>query len=435
MRLGLLLIVLSYSASALAQERDLFAPYEKIIVTRIEYTGNNVTKDYVITRELHTLVGQPFSWNILQDDLQRLDNLGIFSSIEVVPSDYEGGVGLELRFRELPWLIPYLKFKFTEENGWSIGPTVTSVNMFGRDIYLSGFALFGGTTQFSAKFTWPWITGNHVSLDATGEHLSRANELYTFDEASDEITPWVGMYLGETGRLRGTISYFAIESDRDSVTLSPDKRDDMIRIGAAIGYDRRDAWQNPHEGWELELEVMKTGGFLGGDGDFTTTTVDVRRYQPLFDQRQTLSLGFLTSLRRGTVGTDIPIYMQYNMGGANTIRGYDINELGVRLFGKNQAIFTAEYDYLLMPIREYIIIKWPVTFGLEASAFLDFGTAWSTSAEFNSDRRKLGYGIGLRALVPGINVARFDLGISEEGDFMFHLGLWPKFDAQRLRLR
>jgi len=433
----LALVLVAIWPDAANAEFDLtnLKPYDKITVTKIDLTGDNVTKDYVISRELETRVGEPLSIAVLGRDLSRLDNLGIFSSIQVNPSDYEGGVALEFVFRELPWILPYLKFKYTEANGWSVGPTVTSVNMLGRDIYLSGYVLVGGTTTFSVRLTWPWIKGNHVSLFMIAEHLEYTNIFYDFEETDDEFTPWIGRYIWEHGRMRGTVAYFGVSSDVDGRTLDPDNQDHFMRIGAAVGYDRRDSWQNPHEGWWEEIEAFTTGGWLPGDGDFNTITLDLRRYQPAFNERQTLTMGGLLTYQSGTVGTDIPVYMQYNLGGANTIRGHTVDGLAQTLFGKNQLIFTAEYDFLLMPIEEYIAIKWPVTLGIEATLFVDSGIAWSDNADFNTERWHSGFGFGLRALVPGIEVARFDIGFNLQGGTEFHFGLRSKFDAQRLRLR
>lgn len=422
--------------ATLAQKADEehYSQFEGKPITEITITGNNVTKEFVITREIHSKVGEPFQLDTMRDDVTRLSNLGIFTSITVTPTTTADGVALEYRVRELPWIIPYLKFKYNETDGWSIGPTVSSVNLLGRDIYLSGYWLFGGANTFSVQLSYPWITGNHVSLDLTWRNLDRENIFYDFQEESDEITPWVGTYLGENGRLGGTVSYFGYGSDKPGKTLNPNNRDDMFRIGAVIGYDSRDNWQNPNRGWQNEIQFLKTGGFMGGDGDFTTTTIDLRRYQPTFE-RQTVSLGTLASLQTGTVGEDIPIYMQYNLGGANTIRGHSVDDLGKRFHGKNQFIATVEYDYLLMPITEYNILRWAVTLGIEATLFADTGIAWDHNDEFDTNHFKSGFGIGLRALVPAVDVVRFDLGFNLQGGAEFHLGIWPKFEAQRERIR
>ena len=93
--------------------------------------------------------------------------------------------------------------------------------------------------------------------------------------------------------------------------------------------------------------MLSKSGILGGGSDFWTYTIDVRRYEPLA-ARHTLALFSLASLRTGRVGEDIPVYLQFNLGGTNTVRGWT---LGARE-GKNQFINTLEYRYELTLIAK-----------------------------------------------------------------------------------
>jgi outer membrane protein assembly factor BamA len=367
----------------------------------------------------------------LEEGYINLENLSIFGSIEIDVKEKGDGVALEYTFREMPSFIPYLAFRYTEENGFSVGPAISSVNLTGRAIGLSGRLLFGGTTQMIIKMKWPWITGDYrLSLDLDANHIVREDKLNEFEETSTELTPWFGRWLGETGRLQGMAGYFRMESDTVGITLDPDQADDFFQAGGSIGIDTRDSWRTPHHGWEGELELV---GFAGS-GNFLTTILDIRRFQPL-SERQTLFLGWLTSLRTGTVGEDVPVYLQYRMGGANSIRGYDIDKLGRTLYGKNQMIGTFEYQFNILPLRAYNFMKWSAALGIQLAAFSDVGIAWSDDNEFTWDRTKTGFGLGVRLLVPGTEMTRFDVGFNPDGDVYFHFGNWFKWTAQRFRLR
>lgn len=415
-------------------------PHSGKLVVDLTISGNNVTKYYVIRREIHTAEGDTLSLETIKKDIERLKNLGIFADITILPTQYSNGVGLEFEFREMPWIFPYVAFRYTEENGWSVGPALTSVNLFGRAISVSGRWLFGGTNTFDLLFNWPWLTGNHISLKLSASHLVRDQVVLDFEEDSWEVSPWVGTWIGETGRLEGTLSWFQMKADKPNRTLDPDNQDNILRLGGRIGYDNRDSWRNPHRGWWHEIQVMKAGGRLSGNGDFWAVDFDLQRYQPI-TRRQTLILGWLTTLQSGQVGVDVPSYLQYFMGGANSIRGYEFDVLGKDLFGKNQMIVTVEYQYLVTAIRPIPIWKWAIAAGLEVAAFTDTGIAWETSPEldvndaFAWDRFKTGVGIGLRFLVPSVDVIRADFAVGEDGNFQFHFAVWPKLYAQRLRVR
>jgi outer membrane protein insertion porin family len=435
----ILLLLVPLPVLAVPQVEHL-QPVQGRLVVDITITGNAVTKEYVIRREIHTSVSDTLSIVTVGRDIERLKNLGIFADIQVIPTDYSHGVGLEYRVREMPWIVPYVAFRYTEENGWSIGPAASSVNLLGRDILLSGRLLIGGANTFELMFDWPWITGNHTGVELRSAALIRDQVILKFEEESYEVSPWATTWLGETGRLAGTVGWFQMNADSSGRTLSSDNTDNFMRIGGRLGYDNRDSWRNPHRGWWHELQVRKAGGSLPGDGDFWTLDFDLQRYQPL-TYRQTLVLGWLTTLQTGQVDVDVPAYLQYFMGGANSIRGYDFEELGSRLFGKNQMIVTVEYQYLVTDIRPIPLWKWAIAAGLEVALFSDTGIAWETDPSlglddhFGWDRFKTGVGVGLRLLVPSVDVIRVDFAFSEDGDFQFHFAVWPKLYAQRLRVR
>jgi outer membrane protein assembly factor BamA len=132
---------------------------------------------------------------------------------------------------------------------------------------------------------------------------------------------------------------------------------------------------------------------------------------------------------------DVPTYMNYFMGGANTIRGYGVTDLGEELSGKNQLLGTAEYSVTLVPLRRWDIWKISLRLGLEAAVFADAGIAWTESRELAMKRARGGLGGGLRLLVPGSEMIRLDVGWSPESGFRFHFANGTKPKAQRARLR
>ena len=273
----------------------------------------------------------------------------------------------------------------------------------------------------------PWFAGDHISYDIHFFQRDRKNELDDFNELSSEITGKIGAYLGEHGRVGGRIGFLSLGSDTDGTTLSDDNRDNIPSLGAYLGYDDRDLVTNPHRGWWSEVDVSKSAG----DADFWTFIVDVRRYQPIV-KRHTLALFSLLTLQTGDVGTDIPVYLDFHIGGTNTIRGWDLDGR----FGKNQFINTVGYRYNLVEPRPFEVFGTQLHLGLQLSAFGDFGHAWDESNEFKLENFIEGYGFGVRLLVPFVEMIRMDFGWGEPGGGMrFHFGLFEKPVMQRFRVR
>lgn len=412
------------------------APFQGRTLTSIEVVGREVTRENVVDREIRSKVGEPLDLLTVHDDVGRLRNLQIFSEIEVEgEADGPGGVRLRYVVREMPPWLPLLALTYTEENGFSVGPGLVAYNLGGRDIDVSAKAFFGGTTQYQAMFNWPWMAGsNHLGLNVQAAHRVREDSLNEFEEKSDELTPRLSRFLGEHGRIAGMFSLFVMHSDQPGKTLSPDNTDSLIRFGGSVGWDTRDDWNNPRRGWLNELEVWKTGGALGGDGDFWTVNADVRRWLPV-GRRQRLLLSGLLTLQSGRVGEQIPVYLQYHLGGANTIRGYDVEVLGRRLYGKNQLLGTLEHSFTLVPTRRFDIWKLSFRLGLELALFADGGIAWSEAPDFAWRRARGGIGAGLRVLTPVSEMVRLDVGWSPEEGFHFHFAGGSKPKRQRERLR
>jgi outer membrane protein assembly factor BamA len=410
---------------------DALAAFAGRELTAIVLVGYDTTRDEVIRREVESRVGEPLSLESVAADVQRLDNLQIFAEI-VVSAEADGdGARLTFRFKEMPPWLPWAGFSYTEQDGFSAGPKLSALNLGGRAVSLGARAYFGGAKQYSARLTWPWILPrNRTTLDFYGARLKRTDTLNEFKETSYEFTPELSRYLGKHGRLEAKLSLFRMHSDVAGKTLDTDNKDTLPRAGAAIGWDTRDSWRVPRMGWQNELELWYTGG----DGNSWSATLDLRRWVPL-TRRQRLLVSSLTSLQSGTVGVDLPEYLLYRMGGANSIRGYSIDELGRTLYGKNQQIGTLEYSLNLVGVRRFDFWKFAVSMGLDFAVFADAGIAWSEPEDLAMRRARGGLGGGLRLLVPGSEMVRFDVGWSPEGGFHFHFASGSKPVAQRQRIR
>jgi outer membrane protein assembly factor BamA len=426
-----LFAVFFFSSPAWAQlDTGALGPLQGGVVSSITFAGLKHTRPFVVSREIETAVGRPLQLDVLAADLRRLDNLGIFASVAATGQAEGDGVGLTVTVRESIRGVGFPSVSYSEQNGWSYGAGATLLNLLGRNILLSGRALFGGVETYAVKLTDPWFAGNHAGYEIGFASLERSDKLNEFREQSDELAPWVTTHIGRKGRLGGTAGFFQMRADVPGKTLSASNLDRFARFGVQAGYDSRDSWRAPRSGWQGEFEIWR----VQGSGDFWSMIVDVRRFQPL--GRQKLELSGLLSMQSGTVGEDVPEYFQYRVGGANSIRGYEIDKLGREIFGKNQLLTTAEYVVTLLERRYFNPLgKFPIMLGIEATFFGDAGTAWSDPNAFAIDRFRGGAGAGLRILIPAIDQIRLETGWSPSGGVVFHFAAGVKLEKQRQRIR
>jgi outer membrane protein assembly factor BamA len=397
-------------------------------VKEIRISALRYTQREIIIRGLASQLGEPYLKENAERDLKRLDRLGIFSSITIEAIEEGDGVVLAVDVKETFPYIPTISLEISDENGLSIGPGFKSINLGGRAISLSASARFGGATTLGASLENPWFAGNHLSYRLEFDQRNRTNEVDNFTEVSTEINLRLGSYLGEYGRIGGHFNFLSLGSDTPGITLSANDRDNTPSLAFFIGYDSRDLWTSPHQGWWNEVDVSKNGGLLGGDGDFWRVHFDVRRFQPLAS-RHTLAFFSLTTLQTGTVGLEIPSYQDFHLGGTNSIRGWGLDSAR----GKNQSINTLEYRYDLMVPRAFSIFGFTIYFGVQAALFGDLGIAWDDS---QGNRWLDGYGFGIRLLIPYVDMIRFDFAFGEPGAGLTRqFGIGEKAVQQRDRIR
>jgi len=399
---------------------------EEIRLAGLKHTNEQLVRDSLVSR-----IGEPYLEETVARDRERLDRLGIFSAVSVHPSAQDGGVLLEYELKETFPYLPLITADITDADGLTIGPGLKATNLFGRGISFSGAARFGQATTVELQTANPWLPGGHIIYSADGWYRDRYNELDDFNENSFEMD----LRLGRTfrSRLRAGLHliYLSMKSDVDDITLSDDNHDNLHAGGVFFGYDSRDAWSNPHRGWWGEVDLLKVGDPFGGDGDWWRLSLDIRRYHPV-KPRHTLALFAYTALQTGEVGTDIPEYMDFGIGGTNSVRGWD---LGARQ-AKNELIGTAEYRYVFREKRPIKVFGATFHLGLEAALFGDAGIVWDEEEEFRSDNIIAGGGVGLRLLIPFVRVVRFDIAYGESGSQLnLHVGAFEKPEKQRQRIR
>ena len=380
----------------------------------------------IVRRHLASRQGMPFHHATLLEDRRRLDALRLFSAIEIRPVAAGDEVVLEVDVKETLRLLPFVALSVTDENGVSAGPAFRGINLLGRGSLTSGSLQFGGMTMVGARVTRPTVTPGAWALDVGAGYRSRRNELFDFnDEISTAIAARAGWNWTDRVQVGGRAELVWFDTGSSDIALSPDGTDHLPAAGLSATYNSLDSLSNPRAGWFGSVDI----GRHFGDADSWSLTVDGRRFQPL-SARTTVSFVAFAAFQSGVAGRDLPEYLQFGIGGENSVRGW---ELGSRV-GKNQAIGTVEYVYSVVPMRPFTVFGRNLYGGLQAAAFSDVGLAWTdhVSASDAID----GYGVGLRLLVPFVDVVRLDLAFGEPGgDARFAVGIRLKADKQRDRVR
>ncbi len=420
------------STSVFSQESQASA--EGKIIKEIRLEGLKRTKEYIVTRELISKVGEPLSQENLDREKNKLELLDIFSEIQIETELVGDEVILAFIFIEIFPILPSIGLKISDENGVSVGGGVKSPNLLGKDIFFSGRLLFGGSKEAEIWIVNPWVTGNHLGYSLEYYHRERDNLITESYEIANEFYLSVGSHLGENGRVGGDFSSINIKSDKPGTTLSPDGKDHTTRLGFYLGYDNRDIIPDTRRGWWSEIAFSWDMRLFKNSSKFVQVDLDIRRFQPLpFWDRHNLAFFSLTTLRTGTVGEDVAPWQVFGIGGTNTVRGW---EFAARK-GKNQFINTLEYRItVIKPRLIHLPFKIKYRGGIGIAVFGDLGIGWDTQDQFKADKFIGGVGVGVRLLLPIVGVLRLDVGWGQPGKSIFlHIGAFEKPVMARRRVR
>ena len=389
------------------------------VLEEIKIEGNKRTKDYVIYRNMNTRVGQVLKRKRIQKDLERLNNIGYFSSVNVEPEAGSelGKVILVVKVKEQKTGTATIGLGYlgggssAVKSGIAGSLSVSERNFKGTGWGAGASAQIGvNTNSLNLSIFNPAINSSRDSIGFTvysQKYVELAQAVPNSDPVAysyydDERTGFTATYghpLSEYLSLFLTLKTENVDlkrsniSDYEPIGLFSGKSNSAILSAV---YDSRDDMFNPLSGTFLNASYQNAGGFLGGTDKFSKTQLEIRKYIPL-GKSTTLALRAWGGILSGQ-GAYTSEY--FYMGGSDTLRGYRDNIF----LGDHMLLFSAE---LRFPIAKLKV--------LSGAIFVDAGNAWfekNGSGKLHTDA-----GVGLRLTLPtlGLGVIRLDYAFGENG--------------------
>jgi outer membrane protein insertion porin family len=266
------------------------AQNKKVLFERINITGNTVTRDKVIRRELKVAEGEYFSGKDLKRSTQNLHRLGFFEDVEVQTrkGTQDDLMVLDIGVKERP------TGAFTVGAGYSsfdsaIGMfSVAQNNLFGTGQKLAATGSIGSrTTEVDVKFTEPWLFDRPLSAEVDVYKFERQYLEYTKDSLGGALRfgfpiGWLDEYT------RGLVGYGYETADiTDVFSGASHVIQEMVGTNVTssmtfgLRRNSKDKPWNTREGSFNSLTYEYAGGPLGGDVGFDRYTVTSGWYFPL----------------------------------------------------------------------------------------------------------------------------------------------------------
>jgi len=389
---------------------------EKIVIE-----GNDKTKEKIISREINIEPGDLFNFEQVKKSLQKIYNLGYFEdvSMKLEPGTEEDTIVLVVKVIEKNTGKFGIGAGYNSEEGLMGFTSYEENNLFGGGQKVEAKIEIGGRTTYKLSFLEPWLGGTPTSFGFevydNVSHKEDKEEKVIIAEYDEERLGGrliFGRKMSDSVKLGLELKSERVTYDLISGALPEGTNEGLTNsLLPTFSYDTRDNVFEPTSGWYHSVSIEKAGGFLGGDYDFTKYNLTLRTYistqfiEDIVDIgsvkkiTDNLSKGVL-ALRAmgGMADTDLPSFAEYQVGGMNTVRGYDLGEFS----GDKSLVFNVEY-------------RFPLAENFQAVLFADWGQAWEIDQSINLGDLKFGRGVGVRFDTP-LGPIRLDYGINEEGE-------------------
>lgn len=432
---------------------------ERCQINEIEITGNKVTRDYVIRREILVQEGQLANKTLMELSRQRVEYLDYFDHNSVewkIHKIDDGKVNLELVVKEKQSGKAGLSLNYTPGAGGKTAAAlicdVSKRNVLGSGVDV-GCGIQGDVSSIKNAFI---DIENPYLFDKNLNFGTRAYMNKTDFEGLDPIEDSVGIAssLGFTSSLLGKRFRASGEFGLESVgyTMPPldaanqsllkssgisaaksfltYKKDwftggNFVRTGIKLEFDQLNYSVNPTKGWKAQWTntlALSSASVSKEDADRVTghsmfkTELDARFYWPLIGHNKLVfsarsRLGFAIPLGKSS---KTPIIQKelFHVGGLHTVRGFKWGEAGPSFkLGEfntpigSKSMFVTNFE-LTAPVGNSSQAP-------HAFVFYDFGAGWSAQtlnlqqAELNfidnnkfALRHSVGFGIKLTAPTP-----------------------------------
>jgi len=399
-------------------------------LSRVTISGNEVTRDKVIRRELDIQEGDLLNSALLEKSQQDIFNLGLFDDVNFQLNDGPEPNTIDLNIEVVERSIGSFNFG----GGWSsLDSFVFSggfayANLFGLAHKINLSATIGSKSQtFNLNYTMPRFLDSPylVGIDA----YKRDRKYTSYDSSSVGGGVRLGRKIFE--RVFGTLKYEYRQVDtkhlKESASHIIKEAEGISKTSSGWLRLSRSSINNvllPTKGFRTRISGEVAGGILQGENDFYKLEFDNNTYIPIYHDfafRFKTEVGYITHYGRSD---KVPIFERYFAGGADTIRGYEERSVGP----KDENGEDIGGNLLTVMTGEFII---PVKKSVRLVAFYDMGNVYGADENFDfSDLRK-SIGVGVRFFSP-LGLLRLDWGYKldrEPGDDPdeFHFGIGALF--------
>ena len=347
----------------------------RIYVERVNITGNNKTRDFVIRRELGFAEGDPFNRSLVQRGKTAIEALGFFDRVEIgmEPGSAADKVIVNIVVTEGTTGDYGATVGYSSTEGILGEVSITERNFLGRGQYVrAALGASGSGKSFEFSFTEPRFMGLKVSSGFDFYHRivdENATNFYGSTATGGQIrfglpitrdvttTVFTGLETKNFVDVNAPFSSFVVNGANMN----------KVWVGYTLTYNGLDDIKLPTEGLYATLSQQ----YVGWDYNYVKTEAKARFFMPLLEDS-----GIVGSVRgqagiiNALSGTVSPLEAFHH--GPTLVRGFEARQFGPRL-GTGEMIGTTMYAAASAEL-EFPIPVLPESYGLRGAVWAD--AAW-----------------------------------------------------------
>lgn len=381
------------------------------IISKIDITGNEKTKENVIIREFKFDEGDYFKIDDIKEGLRNLRSTRIFDNIDVVVKEKNGQNILTIKVDEKPSSLLRISFRSDNEYRAQLGFDLRDENFYGSGTEL-GLILFGGLDNrayiieqkanrvFETYFTYK-INGFykfndvHVYKDIPLTNSARfsRNEIGKYRQIFYGVSLGIGTQVGRFGNLilEGKYQFDQIKNkDNEPTTAYKTK---IVSLKASTTLDTQDKYPFTENGVYFSGFYETAISVLGGEVGYSNIGFEYKNYFKL-SSRSVISPSF----KFGFADKTLPLSQQYSIGGQESFFGMHDNEYRGRQIMLASLMYRFKLPFIIF-FDTYLKFRY------------DLGSTWEFQEQIRFKDLKHGIGTSISFDTP-IGPAEFAVGRS-----------------------
>ena len=385
-------------------------PSKRVYVRRINFSGNSITRDEVLRREMRQQEGAWISTKQVERGKLRLSRTGFFKDVNVdtpaVPGTTDQ-VDVNYSVEENPGGQIGLGLGFSQGQGLIFNASISQANFLGSGNRVRfAFNNSSVNTQYSLGYLNPYYTKDGVSrgfdvfyrkVNAQDANLA----LYETKEVGGSIS--FGLPIAENNTVGTVFEYVNTEIDLfngsgseigDFVAKNGNTYD-LLKWSTSFSYDTRNKRILPDKGGLFSISSQVSLPGFGDSLQFYKLDFRSQWFKDIYED-YVLTLG--ADIGYGdSYGdtTELPFFENFFAGGPRSVRGYEENTLGPRdsanrpLGGDTRIVANAE---IILPVPFLAEYKKSV----RITGFIDAGNVYGPSESL--DLGLLRYSTGISGI-------------------------------------